>query len=108
MIRVTLRVNGPNATKRGVGVREILSKLIQQSVRTQWKFVVSSQQDLAEIDQMLTEVPPERPEDVFLMPEGVTVPNQSASAGLWSCARSEAGVMDTDCILLCSSNTRGT
>ena len=53
---------------------EILSKLIQQSVRTQWKFVVSSQQDLAEIDQMLAEVPPERPEDVFLMPEGVTVP----------------------------------
>lgn len=53
---------------------EILSKLIQQSVRTQWKFVVSNPQDLAEIDQMLAEVPPERPEDVFLMPEGVEVP----------------------------------
>ena len=53
---------------------EILSKLIQKSVRTQWKFVVSSQQDLAEIDQMLAEVPLKRPEDVFLMPEGVTVP----------------------------------
>ena len=42
MIRVTLRVNGQNANLAAALASGILSKLIQQSVRTQWKFVVQA------------------------------------------------------------------
>lgn len=56
---------------------KILPKLMQYAVRTQWKFVVSSPEDVVEIDEMLAEIPLSSPEDVFLMPEGVTVPKAS-------------------------------
>ncbi len=38
----------------------------------QLKFVVSSAEDLGEIDQLLSQLGEYRPEDVLLMPEGIT------------------------------------
>ncbi len=87
---------------------EILSKLIHQSVRTQWKFVVSSPQDLPEIDQMLAEVPPDRPEDVFLMPEGVTVPKAESTRWIVELCEERGWRFGQRLHIALFGNTRGT
>ena len=87
---------------------EILTKLIQKSVRTQWKFVVSSPKDLAEIDQMLAEVPPERPEDVFLMPEGVTVPEPERIGWIVDLCQERGWCFGHRLHIALFGNTRGT
>lgn len=48
----------------------------------QLKFVVSSAEDLSEIDQVLSQLGDYRPEDVLLMPEGTTIETLS-TRGRW-------------------------
>lgn len=54
----------------------VLRTLLEQHPDHQLKFVVASPVDLAEIDDLIAELGPERirSEDVMLMPEGVQVP----------------------------------
>ena len=87
---------------------EILSKLIQQSIRTQWKFVVSTPQDVPEIDQMLAEVPPDRPEDVFLMPEGVIVPKAESTRWIVALCQERGWCYGHRLHIALFGNTRGT
>jgi len=52
----------------------VLDEMIASSEDTQFKFVVASPGDLAEIDQLLAAVAALTPSDIMLMPEGVTHP----------------------------------
>jgi 7-carboxy-7-deazaguanine synthase len=64
---------------------DALGALLDRAPAAQCKFVVQSERDVAEIDAILSRVnaPRERlrPSDVFLMPEGTTVPD--AAHVLW-------------------------
>lgn len=60
---------------------EIVRRLIEEYI-FQLKFVVDSQQELAEIDAYLKELPPLDPERVLLMPQGVE-PEQLAKRADW-------------------------
>jgi 7-carboxy-7-deazaguanine synthase len=55
---------------------EALQGLLDEHSDRQLKFVVQTRQDLAEIDDLLTKLRGVAPEDVMLMPEGVTPPVQ--------------------------------
>ncbi|MEM9372814.1 MAG: 7-carboxy-7-deazaguanine synthase QueE [Planctomycetota bacterium] len=57
-----------------------LNELISSSPAIQVKFVVTAPEDLREIDSMLSALEGLQPDDVVLMPEGVTVPDPAAVA----------------------------
>lgn len=48
----------------------------------QWKFVIASSQDVKEVQDLLSQLPPRPPENVLLMPEGVSAP-VLAERGVW-------------------------
>ncbi len=53
---------------------EALGGLIEGFADIQLKFVVADAADLAEIDGLMARLPELVPDDILLMPEGVTVP----------------------------------
>jgi len=53
----------------------VLQQLLASYPNRQFKFVVTSKPDLAEIDELLGSLRGVDPSDVFLMPEGVTIPD---------------------------------
>jgi 7-carboxy-7-deazaguanine synthase len=59
-----------------------IQQFIDHAPDFQLKFVVSNQQDLAEIDQILQSIRDWQPEDVMLMPEGIDS-QTLASRGEW-------------------------
>ena len=60
---------------------EVIQRLIDDSPDFQLKFVVSSERDLAEIDQILAALGRWRAADVLLMPEGIDAAALNARAG---------------------------
>ncbi len=59
---------------------EALNELIASSPDRQLKFVVASPADLPEIESVLARLRGWKPDDVILMPEGVTVPDPASVA----------------------------
>lgn len=59
---------------------DALNELVASSPDRQLKFVVASPADLPEIESVLAGVRGCRPDDVILMPEGVTVPDAASVA----------------------------
>lgn len=59
---------------------EALNELVASSIDRQLKFVVTGSNDLTEIESVLSQMENLRPDDVVLMPEGVTVPEPSEVA----------------------------
>jgi 7-carboxy-7-deazaguanine synthase len=59
---------------------DALNELVASSPDRQLKFVVASPADLPEIESVLAGVRGWRPDDVILMPEGVTVPDAASVA----------------------------
>lgn len=59
----------------------VIQQFIDTSPDFQLKFVVASEQDLAEIDAILADVKGWRPADVLLMPEGTDAETLNARAG---------------------------
>lgn len=57
---------------------DALNELVASSPDRQLKFVVTGASELPEIESVLAQVRGVRPEDVVLMPEGVTVPDAEA------------------------------
>lgn len=56
----------------------VMQSLIDRGAEFQVKFVVCAQSDLAEIDSLLANLRDWKPNDVLLMPEGVTPPTAAA------------------------------
>lgn len=59
---------------------DAINELIASTRDRQLKFVVSSREDLPEIESVLSQISGYQPSDVMLMPEGVTVPDPDAVA----------------------------
>ncbi len=59
---------------------EALNELVASSPDRQLKFVVASPADLPEIESILARLRGWKPDDVILMPEGVTVPDSASVA----------------------------
>ena len=69
---------------------DALARLVEAYPSLQLKFVVTAPGDLPEIESLLRALPPVPPEDILLMPEGVT-PRQESSRTGWSASASAAG-----------------
>lgn len=77
----------------------------------QLKFVVgagSLESDLAEIESLLARLPPVRPSDVLLMPEGVRTPSAEVTAAVVGACTARGWRYCTRLHIALFGNTRGT
>lgn len=85
-----------------------LTRLIHTYEQRQLKFVVSSIEDISEIERLLSSLPPLPRDDILLMPEGVTPPTPETRSWIIQQCMSRGWRYCTRLHIELFGNTRGT